>query len=76
MGGIYRQEGDCLIQNLLLPDIGQACNERMENVVSAVARQESVAETLKVADRMEWMRRMNSTHSRAEEIVLTERVYT
>lgn len=75
MGGTYRQEGDCLIQNPLLPDIGQACNERMENIVSTMARQESVTETPKVADQMEWVRRMNSIRSRAGEIVLTEFVY-
>ena len=75
MGGTYRQKGDCLIQNLLLPDIGQACNERMENIVSTMERQKSVTETPKVTDQMEWVHRMNSIRSRAGEIVLTEFVY-
>ena len=115
MGGIYRQEGDYLIPNLALPDIGdnqigkygrmrrrylkehgrilytnlltsgnlrchlaeidQACNERMESIVSVLARQEGVTEALKAADQMEWVRRMNSIRNRAEEIVLTELVY-
>ena len=110
MGGTYRQEGDYLIPNLALPDIGdnqigkygrmrrrylkehrrilytdlltsgnlrrhlteidQACNERMESIVSAMAKQEGVAEALKAADQMEWVRRMNSIRNRAEEIVL------
>lgn len=39
-------------------------------------RQEGVTEALKAADQMEWVRRMNSIHSRAEEIVLHELVYT
>ena len=109
------QEGDYLIPNLALPDIGdnqigkygrmrrrylkehrrilytdlltsgnlrrhlteidQACNERMESIVSAMAKQEGVAEALKAADQMEWVRRMNSIRNRAEEIVLTELVY-
>ena len=58
-----------------LAEIDQACNERMKNVVSAMAKQEDVTEALKAADQMEWVRRMNNIRSRAEEIVLTELVY-
>ena len=115
MGGTYRQVGDYLIPNLVLPDIGnyqigkygrmrrsylkeyrkilynnyvlegtlfkhlagldQACNERMKNIVSAMAKQEGVTEALKAADQIEWVRRMNSICNRAEEIVLHELVY-
>ena len=115
MGGTYRQVGDYLIPNLVLPDVGnyqigkygrmrrsylkehrpslystlvldailfkhlaeidQACNERMETIISAMAKQEGVTEALKAADQMEWIRCMNSIRSRAEEIVLTELVY-
>ena len=116
MGGTYRQEGDYLIPNLILPDggnyqigkygrmrrsylkehrkvlytnyvvegtlwehlseIDQACNERMEVIVSTMAKQEGVTEALKAVDQMEWVRRMNSIRNRAEEIVLHELVYT
>ena len=58
-----------------LAEIDQACNERMETVVSAMAKQEGVTEALKAADQMEWVRRMNSIRNRAEEIVLAELVY-
>ena len=58
-----------------LAEIDQACNERMEIIVSNMAKQEGVTEALKAADQMEWVRRMNSIRSRAEEIVLTELVY-
>lgn len=115
MGGTYRQVGDYLIPNLVLPDTGnyqigkygrmrrtylkehrkvlytnlviedtlfehlaeidQSCNERMEIIVSAMAKQENVTEALKADDQMEWVRRMNNIRSRAEEIVLTELVY-
>ncbi|MBE5035611.1 TnpV protein [Eubacteriaceae bacterium DSM 108706] len=59
-----------------LAEIDQTCNERMESIVSAMAKQEGVTEALKAADQMEWVRRMNSIRNRAEEIVLTELVYS
>ena len=58
-----------------LSETDQACNERMETIVSAMAKQEGVTEALKAADQMEWVRRMNSIRNRAEEFVLTELVY-
>lgn len=58
-----------------LAEIDQSCNERMEIITSAMAKQEGVTEALKAADPMEWVRRCNSIHNRAEEIVLTELVY-
>ena len=58
-----------------LAEIDQACNERMENIVSAMAKQEGVTEALKAEDQIEWVRRMNSIRNRVEEIVLTELVY-
>ena len=58
-----------------LAEIDQACNERMEIIVSAMSEQEGVTEALKAADQMEWVRRKNSIRNRAEEIVLTELVY-
>ena len=58
-----------------LAEIDRACNERMEIIVSAMAKQEDVTEALKAADQMEWVRRMNNIRNRAEEIVLTELVY-
>lgn len=58
-----------------LAEIDQACDERMEIVVSTMAKQEGVTEVLKATDQMEWVRRMNIIRSRAEEIVLSELVY-
>ena len=58
-----------------LAEIDQACNERMKNIVSAMAKQEGVTEALKAANQMEWVCRMNSIRSCGEEIVLTELVY-
>jgi len=58
-----------------LAEIDQVCNERIENIVSAMAKQEGVTEAFKAADQIEWVRRMNSIRNRAEEIVLHELVY-
>lgn len=58
-----------------LAEIDQACNERMKNIVSAMAKQEGVTEALKAADQMEWVRHINSIRNRTEEIILTELVY-
>ena len=58
-----------------LAEIDQTCNERMENIVSSMAKQEGVTEALKAADQIEWVCRMNSIRNRAEEIVLHELVY-
>ena len=58
-----------------IAEIDRTCNERMEIIVSDMAKQEGVTEALKAADQMEWVRRMNSIRNRAEEIVLTELVY-
>ena len=58
-----------------LQEIDEPCHNYMENMVSKMARQEGVTENLKAADQMEWVRRMNSIHNRAEEFVLKEIVY-
>lgn len=58
-----------------LVDVDKRCNERMEYLCTAMAKQEGVTEALKAADQMEWVRRKNSIHNRAEEIVLSEIVY-
>lgn len=58
-----------------LAELDKACNDRMERLIPAMAKQEGVTEELKAADQMEWVGRMNSIRNRAEEIVLTELVY-
>ena len=62
-----------LFQHLV--EIDEACVERVELLIRQMARREGVTEQLKAADQMEWVRRMNSVRSRAEEIVLHELVY-
>ena len=58
-----------------LLEIDEACEARMELLVLQMAKLEEVTEALKASDQMEWVRRVNSIRSRAEEIVLHELVY-
>ena len=58
-----------------LAEIDAACKNWLDIIETAMMRQEGVTEALKAADQMEWVRRMNSIHSRAEAIVLHELVY-
>ena len=58
-----------------LMEIGEACEARMDLLIRQMAKLEGVTEALKAANQMEWVCRMNSVRSRAEEIVLHELVY-
>ena len=58
-----------------LTDIDAACHERMDFLISAMAKQEGVTESLKASDQMEWIGRINNIRTRAEEIILQELVY-
>ena len=69
---------DLIVTEKLFPhleEIDTTCRERLEIIETAMMRQEGVTEALKADDQMEWVRRRNSIHSRAEEIVLHELVY-
>ena len=70
---------ELLLSGKLYPhllEIDEACESRMELLVLQMAKSEGVTEALKAANQMEWVRRMNSIRSRAEEIVLHELVYS
>ncbi|MBQ3481429.1 MAG: TnpV protein [Oscillospiraceae bacterium] len=78
---IYAKRGwhsDLLLTGKLdchLAEIDHACTERVELITNQPAKREGVTETLKAADQMEWVRRMNSIRARAEEVVLGESIY-
>ena len=70
---------ELLLSEKLYPhllEIDETCEGRMELLVLQMAKREGVTEALKATDQIEWVRRMNSIRSRAEEIVLRELVYT
>lgn len=56
-----------LTQHLI--DINRDALDMMETIVKRTAELEGVTEALKREDQMEWVRRMNSIRSRAEEFV-------
>ena len=58
-----------------LAEIDATCHERMDFLISTMAKQEGVTEALKATDQMEWVGRMNSIRSRAEEIIFSELIY-
>ena len=59
-----------------LHSIDDACQERFDLLLPKMKAAEGVTETLKAADQMEWVRRMNSIHNRIEEILFDELVYS
>lgn len=59
-----------------LAEIDQAYIERVEHIVADMARAEGVTEALKASDQMKWVGCMNNIHNRAEEIILSELVYS
>ena len=58
-----------------LQEIDATCSRRMEQMIREMAVAEGVTEELKAKEQMTWVRKMNSLHASAEEIVLKELVY-
>lgn len=67
-----------LVSEKLYPhcaEIDRAAEDRLELITRQMVEREGVTESLKAADQIEWVRRMNSIRSRAEEVVMSELVY-
>ena len=58
-----------------LYSIDDACQERLALMIPQMKAAEGITEALKASDQMEWERRMNSIHSRIEEILFDELIY-
>ena len=58
-----------------LAEIDRTAKERMEQLVTEMARTEGVTEELKAADPMKWVGLMNNIQNAAEETVLAELIY-
>ena len=61
--------------NNYLADIDRQAEEMYSQLVKQLAEKESITETLKATDQMEWVRRMNSVCNRAAEIVNKEMIF-
>lgn len=59
----------------VLADLNEQAEERMDTLIGQMALTEGITEALKARDPMEWVGRMNSIRSRAEEIVQQELIF-
>ena len=58
-----------------LADLNEQAQARMETLIEQMKTAEGVTESLKAADPMAWVQRMNSIRARAEEIIREEIIY-
>ena len=58
-----------------LADLNEQAQARMETLIEQMKTAEGVTESLKAADPMAWVQRMNNIRARAEEIVREEIIY-
>ena len=58
-----------------LEEIGDTAQEMFDRLVVQMKKAEGVTERLKAENQMEWVGRINSICSRAEDIILSELVY-
>ena len=56
--------------------IDTEAKDREERLVKQMMEKQGITEKLKRQDNMEWARRMNTIYHDAEEIILTEMIYT
>ncbi|MBQ9263462.1 MAG: TnpV protein [Clostridia bacterium] len=59
-----------------LADANERAMEMLENLMAQMVRQEGITEQFKAEQPMEWVGRMNSCRSRAEEIIMEEVINT
>ena len=59
-----------------LQEVDRDAEEMVSELVKELAEKDGITETLKAADQMEWVRRMNTVREQATEIVNKELIYT
>ena len=62
--------------NAHLEKIDREATEMVERLTAQMAREQGVMEELKASDEMKWVGLMNNIRAAAEEVALTELVYT
>ena len=63
-----------LTEHLL--EVDQTARDQLAALTRQLAADEGVTESLKARDQLEWLGRMNSIRNRAEEIVISEIIYS
>ena len=58
-----------------LATMDKQANEQLARIIRQMQEAEGVTEALKVANQLEWVRRMNSIRNRAEEIIKSELIF-
>ena len=58
-----------------LAKLDKQVEEQLALTVQQMQESEGVTEALKVANQLEWVRRMNSIRNRAEEIIMSELIF-
>ena len=58
-----------------LKEVGESAQVLFDRIVDEMKKSEGVTEKLKAENQMEWVGRINSIRSRAEEIVLNDLIY-
>ena len=58
-----------------LADINEQATEMLDRMIDQMAKSNGITEELKAANQTEWVRRMNSIRSRAEEVVKHDLIY-
>ena len=58
-----------------LKEVGESAQVLFDRIVDEMKKSEGVTEKLKAENQIEWVGRMNSIRSRAEEIVLNDLIY-
>ena len=79
-----KKTNDLLLTQLLfsgklndyLADVDCQAEEMFSQLVKQLADREGITETLKAANQMEWVHRMNAVRAQATEIVNSELIYT
>lgn len=61
---------------LCKPDLNEQAESRLETIIRQMKEAEGVMDELKASEQLVWVQRMNNIRNRAEEIVLTELIYT
>ena len=58
-----------------LTDLNEQALQRMDTLIAQMQSAEGITETLKAADPIAWVQRMNNITARAEEIIRKELIY-